>query len=155
MCNEKILGPFEENESEKSKEYREKRGALKDATIQVEKLFKEASKELAEIIMLNLKNTKETSKSIEELIKSVAGSKVTFSAYDEFSILVIRGNAFRKLSTNFKKDDEDIENIVEEIRSLRKFIKSRAIRVETLKIASKLKDALENLEEAFIEFAEL
>lgn len=158
MCNEKIWGPVEENESEESKDYRKKRAALLEATKQVENATKESLGIIAEFLVGNVKISTEATNT-EELIKALTFSKVTLSEYDELIITFNRGKTFGKVRTTFPNKNDDIKKVINEIKELRGFINSKIVKAGILgnnvKIKLIMNKALKNLEEAVTDFSEL
>ena len=105
MCNEKILGPFEENESEESENYRKKRAALLEATKQLESATKEALGIIAEFLVSNVKISTEATNTAE-LIQTLTHSKIVFLENDEFVVIFKRKNASGRISTTFKSEEQ-------------------------------------------------
>lgn len=157
MCNEKILGPFEENESEESENYRKKRAALLEATKQLESATKEALGIIAEFLVSNVKISTEATNTAE-LIQTLTHSKIVFLENDEFVVIFKRKNASGRISTTFKSE-EQTKKALNEIKALRGFINSRATKAgklgDNIKIKLTINKAFKNLEEAITDFSEL
>ena len=158
MCNEKVLGPFEENESEESKDYRKKRAALLEATKQVENATKEALGIIAEFLVGNLKISAEA-KNTAELITTLRYTKAVFTDCDELIITFNRGKMLGRVTTTFSNKNDNIEKVINEIKAVRGFINSKITKAgmlgNNLKIKLIMNKALKNLEEAVTDFSEL